>query len=213
LVETMGGSYLLRLLIGLREFANAAIPAEMAPEIYLAFSEKKDTAEARKNVIVFIEALNQFYRETDFDTYFRLKDHLYEQALSEIKSKLPRSGFVMAMEKFYRHYFDQYVLLPSLTIPSGMAFGAGSEQHGKTQIINAFGPYAIQQFQAGAILNMGFAGEKHIRELSTHEFGHSFTNPLLDKIPQKLIFETATLFDNKRALPRTSLEIDNKLFI
>jgi hypothetical protein len=46
---------------------------------------------------------------------------------------------------------------------------------------------------------MGFADEKHIRELSTHEFGHSFTNPLLEKIPQKLISETAILFDTIKA--------------
>lgn len=192
--EAMEGSDLVRLLVQLDEFPHAAIPDGMAAETYNMFSEKRDSTEARKNVSVFLEALNQFYRETSFTTYFSQNDHLYEQAMQEIISVLPSAEFLPAMEKFYRHRFDEYGLLPSLTIPSGMAFGVSYTKHGSTYILNTFGPFALQQFSS-APFNMGFADEKHIRELSTHEFGHSFTNPVLDKIPRQLINETAALFD------------------
>jgi hypothetical protein len=197
--EAMQGSYLASFLIKLPDFPAASIPEELSPGLYLGFSDTYDTLEAKRNATLFIEALNEFYRETDFDSYFRSKDRMYEQALQEIKSKLPGSPFLPAMEKFYRQHFEQYSLLPSLTIPSGMAFSVSNKQHGKTEIINLFGPFALQQFDTGAILNMGFADEKHIRELSTHEFGHSFTNPVLDKIPAKLISETAFRFDTIKA--------------
>ena len=193
--ESIDGSTLLHLLLQLRDFPNAALPKEISPLTYLPFSEKRDTAEARKNVLSFIEALNQFYRDVNFDKYFIQKDHLYKQAITEIKSKLPGGKFLKAMEKFYRGHFDAYTLLPSLTTPSGMAFAIRFEQKGSIEIINAFGPFALQQFDGKSRINMGFANEKHLRELSTHEFGHSFTNPVLDKLPRNLIRETAILFD------------------
>ena len=194
--ESIDGSNLLRLLIQLRDVPNATLTAEITPATYLAFSEKKDTADAKQNTIAFINALNSFYRETNFDAYFIQKELLYEQALLEIKSKLPRAPLLKAMEKFYRHRFEEYTLLPSLTIPSGMAFGITLTQKKGLEIINAFGPFALQQFNSDKKINMGFADEKHLRELSTHEFGHSFTNPALDKIPRDLINQSASLFKN-----------------
>ncbi|THU40993.1 DUF4932 domain-containing protein [Niastella caeni] len=114
----------------------------------------------------------------------------------DLKSKLPSNQVIPAMEQFYRQSFDEYILIPGLTIPSGMAFASGyTTAHGKTRIFNTFGPFALQQFTAAEAINMGYADEKHLRELTIHEFGHSFTNPVLDKIPRQQIAETKSLYD------------------
>lgn len=194
--ENMQGSDLLRFVIQLEAFPRAKITTAISPDSYVAFSEKGDTAEARKNGGVFLDALNALYISMNFDAYFKLFNNLYEQALQEIKSQLPSKQVIPAMEKFYRQRFDQYILLPSLTIPSGMAFASGyTTANGKTRVFNAFGPFALQYFTPGDTLDLGFADEKHLRELSIHEFGHSFTNPILNKISTQQIAVTKTLYD------------------
>jgi hypothetical protein len=42
---------------------------------------------------------------------------------------------------------------------------------------------------------MGFGDKKHLLELSTHEFGHSFVNPVVDTFAPELIRSTQLLFD------------------
>lgn len=190
-----GGSDLIRLMLLLDEFPHAVLEDKTPAEYVTPFSPKGDSAEGRANAMIFINALNRLYKTMNFDAYFNQSDGLYRHALQEITGKLPAAGFIPAMEKFYRQRFHQYILMPSLTIPSGMAFGTSFTREGKTSIFNTFGPYALQQFTAGGPINMGFAKEDHIRELSTHEFGHSFANPFLDKVPAALYRETAVLFD------------------
>jgi hypothetical protein len=193
--EQHEGSSLGRLLIHLEEFPRAAISSNIEVQFLQPFLEgKTDTAAARKEVVAFIEACNRFYKAVDFDAYFRESARFYEQALKEIRSVLPEARLVTTMEKFYRQQFHRYMLIPSLTIPAGMGFGVNYTTAGKTTIINLFGPFALQRLTDTASLNMGFADEDHIRELSTHEFGHSFSNPAVARIPQQLIKETAHLF-------------------
>lgn len=193
--EQHEGSDLGRLLIHLDEFPRAAIKPDIEKQYLQPFIEgKKDTAAAKNEVIQFIEASNRFYRKVNFDAYFRESVRLYEQALKEIRSVLPEGRLITAMEKFYRQQFDNYMLVPTLTIPSGMAFGVSYTTAGKTTIMNLFAPFARQQFTDTASLNLGFADTNHIRELSTHEFGHSFSNPAVAQIPPQLVKETAHLF-------------------
>ena len=189
------GSDLLRFLVQVDAFPGATLKTSN-PSAYLVFSLKGDTTEARKNARLFVDALNTLYTTMNFDTYFKQHDNLYAYALKEIKSQLPSNPVIPAMEKFYRQRFDEYILMPSLTIPSGMAFASGyTTAKGKTRIFNTFGPFALQQFTNGSPINMGYADEKHLRELSIHEFGHSFTNPVLDKISRQQVTETKSLYD------------------
>lgn len=164
--ENTEGSEMIRLLIALDDVPHAAVNDSMT----------KDASD-------FIKALNRFYKETNFESYFKENDSVYERAMKDIKSVLPSGNFIPAMEKFYRQRFDGYGLLPSLTIPAGMAFGVSYKKNGKTYILNCFGQFG------------GFANEQHIRELSVHEFGHSFTNPVLNKMPKELFSKTASLYD------------------
>jgi hypothetical protein len=197
--ENMQGSDLLRFVVQLETFPRAKITTAISPDAYLAFSEKRDPVEARKNAGVFLDALNALYAAMQFDTYFKQQNNLYEHALQEIKSQLPSHQLIPAMEKLYRQQFHQYILLPSLTIPSGMAFASDyTTANRKTRVFNAFGPFALQHFTPNEPINLGFADEKHLRELSIHEFGHSFTNPVLHKMPAQQITGTKALYDTIR---------------
>ena len=79
-----------------------------------------------------------------------------------------------------------------------MAFGVSDRKNNQNYIFNAFGPFAVQQFSKQPY-NLGFADEQHIRELSVHEFGHSFVNPLLDKVPKEWIKNTSSVYDTVKS--------------
>lgn len=194
--EQHEGFALGKLLIHLEEFPRAVIRSDIEDQYLRPFMEgQQDSAATRQAIVQFIEACNRLYKRMNFEAYFRENARLYEQALREIRSVLPEPRLVATMEKFYRQQFHRYMLVPSLTIPAGMAFGIHYTMAGNTTILNLFGPFARQQFADTASLNMGFANEDHIRELSTHEFGHSFSNPVIARIPQSLIKETSHLFN------------------
>ncbi|WP_439556262.1 DUF4932 domain-containing protein [Dyadobacter sp.] len=186
--------YFLNLLVQLDDFPNAKLGKHIDFRYYKRFSSKGDPAEAWKNAAAFIEAMNELYKEVDFDSYLTKNRLKYENALAQVRSGLPDSLFIPAMEKFYQGHFGSYNLVPSLTIPAGMGFGVGYTSAGRSHAFNIFGSFAAPKFEDDLHLNMGFDDEKHLVELSTHEFAHSFVNPIIDMLPGKLITATEKLF-------------------
>ncbi|RYZ94665.1 MAG: DUF4932 domain-containing protein, partial [Sphingobacteriaceae bacterium] len=118
----------------------------------------------------------------------------YSNVLKQVNSGLPSNEFIVLMEKFYQQHFDEYNLIPSLTIPPTMGFGVQYRLNNKTKIFNAFGSLGIQNYLGNAKPNMGFGNKDKLRELSTHEFGHSFVNHVIDSIDNELIAQTEKLF-------------------
>jgi hypothetical protein len=139
--------------------------------------------------------MNEFYKEIGLDNYFIETDKFYKKAIDEINSVLPKRDFIGAMEEFYNKKFDAYTLVPSLTIPKGMGFGINYTLDKKTHVLNVFGAFDFQEFLNTTELKMGFANEKRLRELSVHEFGHSFVNPEVNKLPKEKFSQTELLFE------------------
>lgn len=194
-IEKTDGSDLFLLFLQLENFPDAKPHEEVRDSFYKPYSDSGDPAEGKRNAAIFIEALNRFYKEVNFDDYFKEHEKKYANALEQIKSHLPDNSFIPAMEHFYGAKFDRYALIPSLTIPTGMGFGAMLEDKGKTNIYNIFGPLGHQRFENDAHLDMGFSDEKKLRELSTHEFGHSFVNPVIAQLPKEIPEESSSLFE------------------
>ncbi|MCX6215826.1 DUF4932 domain-containing protein [Spirosoma sp.] len=191
--------YLLNLLLQLNDFPHAQLSAQIQERYYLRFSPTNDPQEAQRNASQFIDAMNQLYGEVDFDSYLRSSTKLYNQALTQVKQGLPWKRFIPAIEAFYGRRFEQYTFVPSLTIPTGMGFGLQYMLAQQDRTFHVFGPFKPQQFTKRTTLNMGFDDPKHLLELSTHEFGHPFVNPVVDSLPAELIQRTAYLFEPIRS--------------
>ena len=187
--------YFINLLVQLDDFPDAKLHDDIDPAHYLRFSSKRDTAEAKTNALAFIDAMNGLWREVDFDIYLKQNQSKYANAIAQVKSGLPDSSFIPTMEKFYQAHLDSYILVPSLTIPPGMGFGISYSEQGKKHAFHVFGAFHIPNFKDSLKLDMGFNDQKHLLELSTHEFGHSFVNPVVDQLPANLISETQSLFE------------------
>lgn len=193
--ENIWLDYLINLLVQLKDFPDATLDSRIAIGHYERFSATKDSAEARRNATAFIGALNALYREVDFGTYLQNSSPLYQNAISQVRAGLPDRTFVPALEAFYQGHFDSYTLVPSLTIPAQMGFGAMNNLNNRSQALHVFGAFAPPQFADTSKPDMGFNDKNRLLELSTHEFGHSFANPAIDLLPEKLITETQRLFD------------------
>jgi len=185
--------YLTAFLLQVENVPNAKLTDSIKEKYYLKFSKEKNIEEAEKNAEIFLDGLNIFSEEIEFDNYLTSSKVYYNKAIKEIEDMLPDNSFVEEMESFYRKKFDKYVLVPSLTIPKGMGFGIKNTSNGK--IFSIFGALDFQEFEDVKSLKMGFANQEKLRELSVHEFGHSFVNPVVAKLPDSLFLQTEHLFE------------------
>lgn len=190
--------YLIALLVQVEDFPNARLTDAIPESYYINFSKTKNLKEAKENTKIFLDGLNTFYTQIDFNQYLVDSEKYYDKAIEEVRQGLPETDFISAMEGFYKHSFDTYTLVPSLTIPKGMGFGVRYTSAGKTHIFNVFGALDFQAFLNTKPLQMGFTDKQRLRELSVHEFGHSFVNPSVDKLPEKLIVDTERLLEPMR---------------
>ncbi len=156
------------------------------------FSPGGDMAEARQNATAFLDALNSFSRTIDLDAYLTKYEPYYDLARASVVKNVPHGDFLPVMEHYYRKQFNEYNLVPSLSLFTAMGFGTMSQSSRK--IYNAFGSFTFQSFDSNHP-DMGFDDPVKIRALAAHEFGHSFANPAIDSLPSPILTETAYLYE------------------
>jgi hypothetical protein len=183
--------FFIAFLLQVDEVPFATINANTDKEAILPFSPKGDFEEAKKNAEDFLFLFNDFYKEVHFDDYLKENKHIYELIKADVEKNLPGVSFLPTMENFYQKQFNSYCLVPSLNIPTSMGFGKTNKS--TLTIYNVFGPFSFQSLDTGH-LNTGFNYPAKIQGLSVHEFGHSFVNPAIDKVPTELINSTEYLY-------------------
>ena len=183
--------FLIGFLLEVPEVPNARLTPKTDPEMILPFSKTGDRTEAERKAGEFLDAMNQFYREINFADYLKDNQKIHDRMKAEVSCNMPPAGFIWTMESFYGQRFNDYCLVPSLNIPTSMGFG---KTHLATRTIyNVFGPFTFQSFDE-ANLDLGFNRMDKIQNLSVHEFGHSFVNPCIDRVPAELIKQTEPLY-------------------
>lgn len=187
--------YLTAFLLQVENVPNATLTESIEENYYINFSKEKNVDEAKINANLFLEGLNAFSKEIEFNSYLSRSKKYYQKVIEEITEGLPNSSFINIMESFYMNDFNNYILVPSLTIPKGMGFGIKINKDNNTIVYNVFGALGHQEFDNDEKLIMGFANEKKLRELSVHEFGHSFVNPVIAQLPDSLFTNTKNLFE------------------
>ncbi|MBO9658358.1 MAG: DUF4932 domain-containing protein [Chitinophagaceae bacterium] len=194
-MEELQASDIFPLLMNVAPFPAAAMHKEISYSSIENFAPGRDSITTARQAGMFLNALNNIYRKMSFDKYYQEAAVYYQQTLKEIRTALPPAGSIAAMESFYGKRFAEYSVMPSLTIPSGMAFGLKIKETRGTAVFNLFGPFAVQKIDRRDSINMGFNNPQHILELSVHEFGHSFVNPVVDALPDSVIFSSRAKFE------------------
>lgn len=140
----------------------------------------------------FIKTFNDFYKEIHFDDFLRNYQPYYQEMISEVSNHIPRENFITEMEHFYGKKVDHYVLYPSLTMPFGQGFAVGNAD----SIGNVFACFnKPESINDTSKLDLGFQNEVSIRTICIHEFGHSFVNPAVDQLDEKLMASKEFLYE------------------
>jgi hypothetical protein len=183
--------FLIGFLLQVDEVPRAQLRPDTDSDVILAFAKSGNSSEARAAASAFLDALNRFYREAQFESFLRENNANYDQIKTDVTRNLPPASFVPIMERFYQKQFNRYCLVPSLNIPTGMGFGKTHKN--ASAVFNVFGPFTFQSPDSNPP-ELGFNRRENVLHLSAHEFGHSFVNPAIDKLPPELIQSTEHLF-------------------
>ena len=157
-----------------------AVPDDLARSLF----PSSDSARARAQELAGLIA--DFAREVPFDAVLSERRACYDSMLAQVRASSPDPTLLALMESFYRQDFDAYVLVPSLLLPAGMAFGPKDVGSDGTRVYNVFGPMTAQAVGRGEC-NPGFDSPVRLFELTVHEFGHSFVNHVVSDLPPSLV--------------------------
>ncbi|MDT0553130.1 DUF4932 domain-containing protein [Urechidicola vernalis] len=133
-------------------------------------------------LIKLANALNQFALTSNFQTVFDNLEPYRDKIQLLLEENKPSFELLQELETFYNRKFENYIIVPSITIWPSAAFG-GFENNMKTAVFT-LGPLEI---------NFNFSNSKSFKELAIHEFGHSFVNDHVLK-NSDIIKETNHLF-------------------
>lgn len=188
--------FFIGLLVQVDEVPYAKVTAATDRDFIQPFAPTGSLEEATQKANEFLQELNRFYTDLHFGDYLRENQPYYTRIESDVRKNLPDSQFIPIMEAFYGKQFNAYYLVPSLNTPTSMGFGKMDKT--TRTIFNTFGPFHFQTFDK-VRPQLGFDDSAKIAELSVHEFGHSFVNPAIDKLPDTLKAATLYLYERIRA--------------
>lgn len=183
-----GLSSYIWLFAQLEDFPNAKLNNNISSDDFISYDDELSIEEKRKVTKKVISDLNKFYKKIEFDNYLNENKQFYNRIINEVENNLPDKRFLAEMESFYNQYDKgSFILNPSLLIPSGMGFGPTLNN----KIYNFFGSFGGVNIEKN-ITN--FDNQNAILTLSTHEFGHSFVNHIIDKVNEEYINKSSFLF-------------------
>lgn len=167
--------------ISLNDFPHAKMPDGPYPDYF------SSRADAEKLVMAF----NRLHGELQFDRFLLKYKPYYDEMTSEVAQHIPPENFIPEMEHFYNKSVAGYYLYPSLTMPFSQGFGVGAEN----RIGNVFGSLRpAEEIHNLERLNVGFNDSAALRTVCIHEFGHSFVNPAIDRVGDKVIGDQEKLY-------------------
>lgn len=135
-------------------------------------------------VDAYFEQVVDFYYQTNFEQYFSSNQPLYQLAIREVRQNLPSGSFIPIMEAYFGRQKNSYHILAMPSFKSGWGLAWELEEKGKQDAYNIIAPLQEQILGPGKqVIAAGFNNAAQIRNLSVHEFGHSFVNQLTMRPP------------------------------
>jgi hypothetical protein len=135
----------------------------------------------------FIESANDFFRKADVTKF--LEEHIdyYTKCIYEVRKNIPDENFIPTMEHYYGISFSSYNFIPSPAIYPGIGVAYSIENNNSIDIYYIGG--SIEDVDSTQQYQFSFDSPSDIREMSVHEFGHSFVNPITNDIENKSLIE------------------------
>lgn len=128
----------------------------------------------------FVVAFKDFYRIANVEGFITKHQAIYHKTLSDVHRHLPSGDLIKAMESFYGIGHKSYVLIPTPTLFPTWGFGGRVQSNCSLHVFNTFGAQRFIRRSKGRSI-IDFDSKENIQNISVHEFGHSFVNPIAEK--------------------------------
>ena len=187
------------LMLHYSELPHISLRYELDENTLESFSDAGEAIDGQRVINEFIEAITGFFIIANVEAFLVKHETYYQKAIEDVKKNLPPSDFISSLEMYYGKRNKTYILNPSPVLFPGFGFGKRIVTDNGLVVFNTFGP-----FQPAMRNNSGmyyqFDNADKIRDLSVHEFGHSFVNPITE-MPEnrELIEQYAHLFEPLKA--------------
>ena len=178
LASDLDYSTLIHLMYYLPEFPiknKNAVSDKLA--LYVGFTTKDEI----EKLNILISELNNFYNTSNFEQVWKDLKSYRKEVKKVLKKEEPKPEVFNQMENFYQQHYQQYTIIPSVTL-----WQAG---FGIRDIENQTAVYILGPLGG----NYDFNNSKTFTNLAIHEFGHSFVNHVLLKNKKELL-KTKRLF-------------------
>lgn len=187
------------LILHYSELPMISIRYQLDDNILKSFSETGDAQQGQSEIHEFIVAFKDFYIQADVDAFLAKHQAYYQRAIEDVKKNLPPDHFIPTLERYYGQQNRAYFLNPSPVLFPGFGFGKRIDTDEGLVVFNTFGPFRSDPANPSQ-LPYHFDRADRIRDLSVHEFGHSFVNPITE-LPENraLIEQYAHLFEPLKA--------------
>ncbi len=183
------------LMLHYSELPHISLCYELDESTLKIFSELEDAADGQRVINEFIEAFTDFYIQADVEAFLAKHNSYYQKAIEDVKKNLPAEDFIETLEMYYGKQNKAYILNPSPILFPGFGFGKRIVTDDGLVVFNSFGPFPSSS-ENNSGFQYHFDNADKIRDLSVHEFGHSFVNPITELTENKeLIEQYAYLFD------------------
>jgi hypothetical protein len=141
----------------------------------------------------FVEELRVFYVKRNLQKFFSDNNYFIQGALKEVRNNIP-PAYIDKMEQYYGEKISayKYFINPFDVVPYDTVFWHGNGPKIKSRngwvanmISSAYLPLAKKKSLTDH-KEFGFNHPATINTIVTHEFGHSFVNPLLEEYEKKI---------------------------
>jgi hypothetical protein len=176
------------LMLHYSELPHIRLRYELDENTLNSFSETEDAHDGQKVINKFVEAFSDFYTRANVEDFLVKHDAYYQKTIEDVKKNIPQSDFIETLENYYGKQNKAYILNPSPVLFPGFGFGKRVITNDGLVVLNTFGPFR-QGDKNNSGIQYHFNNADKIRDLSVHEFGHSFVNPITELPENKLLIE------------------------
>lgn len=166
------------------------------------YGNKKLTKKEIDSILLdFDKSIREFYIDANLEKFFEENKDVYVSVLKETRNAIPEN-IISTMENYFGNDNNEYIVIPSLTIPVGWNFGPKIEKDNKITFYYVTGPAEdIKPIrnsfsEVKKTDSLGFENPKYYRELAIHEFGHSFIR-FIDKRENIELWESLSYLENE----------------
>ena len=167
---------MVEVLLKSSPLPNAELKYELEKSTISRLSNNKE--EATRLINEFLISLNKFYIDARLPDYFTENKNYFDSVNNEVRKNLPNKHFITTMESYYGKQNDSYTLIPVPTLWHTAGLGLRIKGTSGFKVYNIFGPLIVTKDSLD--FGYGYNNPDKINELTVHEFGHSFINPVTE---------------------------------